>query len=137
MPPERNVRRRLMLISVGVIGMMQAGVAPAQDASTYYTVMHPDEFEIDWTSFYREAEQQTADLRAELPHHLDLAYGEDPAGIAAGQKAKDFRPQPVCLLIDIRPVAADGTFPAPCADRTLISRTQIILLRLMQRSSLG
>ncbi|MEX2122731.1 MAG: alpha/beta hydrolase [Woeseia sp.] len=78
MPPKRNVRRRLMLISVGVIGMMQASVAPAQDASTYYTVMHPDEFEIDWTSFYRQAEQQTAGLRAELPHHLDLAYGEDP-----------------------------------------------------------
>ncbi|MGH8168303.1 MAG: alpha/beta hydrolase [Woeseiaceae bacterium] len=78
MPPKRKVRRGLPLISIGVIGITQAGIAPAQDASTYYTVMHPDEFEIDWRSFYRQAEQKTSALRAKLPHHLDLAYGEDP-----------------------------------------------------------
>jgi len=42
-----------------------------------------------------------------------------------------------CVRASAVDAAADETFPAPCADRTLISRTQIILLRLMQRSSLG
>jgi acetyl esterase/lipase len=54
------------------------GAAVAQDSSTYYTVLHPEEFEIDWSAFYREAEQHTARLRERLPHHLDLAYGDDP-----------------------------------------------------------
>ena len=49
-----------------------------QDKSTYYTVMHPDEFTIDWTGFYEKADEMTAELREECPHHLDLAYGEDP-----------------------------------------------------------
>ena len=49
-----------------------------QEKSTYYTVMHPDEFTIDWTSWYEKWEQRTAEVRAEFPHHLDLAYGKDP-----------------------------------------------------------
>jgi acetyl esterase/lipase len=40
--------------------------------------MHPGEFEIDWGAFYREAERRTAAVRERLPHHLDLAYGDDP-----------------------------------------------------------
>jgi acetyl esterase/lipase len=39
--------------------------------------MHPEEFEIDWGAFYREAERRTAAVRERLPHHLDLAYGDD------------------------------------------------------------
>jgi acetyl esterase/lipase len=50
----------------------------AQDKSTYYTVMHPKEFAIDWTGFYTKAEQMTAETRKALPHTLDLAYGADP-----------------------------------------------------------
>jgi acetyl esterase/lipase len=54
-----------------------SGLALAQDSSTYYTVMHPEEFEIDWGAFYRDAERRTAAVRKRLPHHLNQAYGED------------------------------------------------------------
>lgn len=50
----------------------------AQDKSKYYTVMHPDEFSIDWTGFYDKIDAMTAETRKELPHHLDLAYGDHP-----------------------------------------------------------
>jgi len=50
----------------------------AQDMSKYYTVMHPDEFKIDWTGFYQLMNEKTAEIREELPHHLDLPYGTDP-----------------------------------------------------------
>jgi len=53
-------------------------VLSAQDSSTYYTVMHPDEFEIDWGAFYTTMNERTARVRQEFPHHLDLAYGDDP-----------------------------------------------------------
>jgi acetyl esterase/lipase len=54
-------------------------IAPvnAQDMSTYYTVMHPDEFTIDWTGFYKANTEATARVRKEYPHHLDLAYGNN------------------------------------------------------------
>ena len=50
----------------------------AQDMSSYYTVNHPDQFEIDWASFYQEMNARTAEVRARYPHHLDLAFGENP-----------------------------------------------------------
>ena len=50
----------------------------AQDMSKYYTVMHPEKFEIDWTGFYNTMIEKTAQVRKNLPHHLDLAYGTDP-----------------------------------------------------------
>jgi acetyl esterase/lipase len=55
-----------------------AGSALAQDSSTYYTVMHPKEFTINWKAFYDKGEVKTADIRKELPNHLALAYGDDP-----------------------------------------------------------
>jgi arylformamidase len=72
-----NVIRFALVASVGVSASAWEA-ATAQDSSTYYTVMHPEEFEIDWGAFYREAERRTAALRERLPHHLDLAYGDDP-----------------------------------------------------------
>jgi acetyl esterase/lipase len=68
----------LLVTLVGIFGSAQLNVAMAQDASKYYTVMHPEEFEIDWGAFYEQAEQKTAQTRAKLPHHLDLPYGDDP-----------------------------------------------------------
>ncbi len=50
----------------------------AQDSSTYFTVMNPDDFEIDWKKFYDTMNERTAAVRNEFPHHLDLAYGDDP-----------------------------------------------------------
>ena len=63
--------------SIIVLGSMYSGSGYTQDASTYYTVMHPEQFEIDWASFYAEAEKRTAAARKRLPHHLDLSYGEN------------------------------------------------------------
>jgi len=58
--------------------LFTAAAARAQDKSTYYTVMHPKEFAIDWAGFYTEAEEMTAQTRKALPHALDQAYGADP-----------------------------------------------------------
>jgi len=58
--------------------MFLATPVNAQDMSTYYTVIHPDEFTIDWTSFYKANTEATARVRKEYPHHLNLAYGADP-----------------------------------------------------------
>jgi arylformamidase len=52
--------------------------ACSQDMSTYYTVKHPEKFEIDWTGFYKTANSATAETRANLPHRLDRRYGDDP-----------------------------------------------------------
>ena len=49
----------------------------AQDMSQYYTVMHPEDFTIDWTGFYQRMNAHTARVREQFPHHLDLAYGTD------------------------------------------------------------
>jgi acetyl esterase/lipase len=50
----------------------------AQDAATYYSVRHPEQFAIDWAGFYREAERRTALTRSAFPHQLDIPYGPDP-----------------------------------------------------------
>lgn len=39
--------------------------------------MHPDEFVIDWKSAYAQADERTAATRRQLPHELDIPYGED------------------------------------------------------------
>jgi arylformamidase len=63
----------------GVIVLVTA-LAPiaAQDRSTYPTVRNPEKYSIDWRAFYERADALTADARAALPHHLNLAYGHDP-----------------------------------------------------------
>ncbi len=60
-----------------VLLMSGAGVS-AQDWTTYYTVVHAKDFEIDWGSFYRMAEAKTMAVRKELRHELDVPYGKDP-----------------------------------------------------------
>ena len=75
----RTARRGVVRAAVAcslVLGPLSP--APAQDMSTYYTVRHADQFEIDWTGFYREGNQRTADARTRFPHVSDLAYGGDP-----------------------------------------------------------
>ncbi len=46
--------------------------------SSYYTVTHPSEFKINWKAFYDKADDLTTSTRREIPHHLDIAYGDDP-----------------------------------------------------------
>ena len=55
-----------------------AGVINAQDMYEYYTVAHPDEFGINWASFYKQMNKHTARVRDEFPHYLDLPQGTDP-----------------------------------------------------------
>ena len=69
---------RLETIAVSVVLLLSAGMARAQDKSTYYTVMHRDQFKIDWSAFYDKADAMTAEARRALPHELNLAYGNHP-----------------------------------------------------------
>ena len=63
---------------LAVAAILPSPPLTAQDSSKYYTVMHPEEFEQDWKSFYARMTDLTATARTELPHYLDLAYGSDP-----------------------------------------------------------
>lgn len=67
---------RLFVLAVWV--MFFTASLNAQDMSQYYTVQNPDDFTIDWTGFYHRMNAHTARVRDEFPHHLDLAYGDDP-----------------------------------------------------------
>lgn len=53
-------------------------LASAQDWTTYHTVVHAKDFELDWGKFYRMAEAKTMAVRKELRHELDVPYGKDP-----------------------------------------------------------
>lgn len=77
----RNVKNAIgVCLVAGIITFLPVAVdeLSAQDMSTYYTVNHPDQFEIDWASFYRQMNARTAEVRNRYPHHLDLAFGENP-----------------------------------------------------------
>lgn len=73
-------RKRIaaLLGSISTVLLVAAGPAAPQDILTYYTVMHPEEFEIDWQPHYRTFERMTQEARDRLPNELDIAYGEDP-----------------------------------------------------------
>jgi len=47
------------------------------DIESYYTVVHSEEFTIDWRSVYSRCNELTDEVRAEYPHVLDEAYGTD------------------------------------------------------------
>jgi acetyl esterase/lipase len=61
-----------------VIAAAVAPAALAQDWTTYHTVVHAKDFEIDWGKFYRMAEARTMEVRKALRHELDVPYGKDP-----------------------------------------------------------
>ena len=68
-----------LLLSLFITLLTFSAVAVnAQDMSKYYTVMHPEDFTIDWTGFYKRNNEHTARVREQFPHYLDLAYGPDP-----------------------------------------------------------
>jgi acetyl esterase/lipase len=71
---------RSLIFAQAVCFLVAAGapqLASAQDWTTYYTVVHAKDFEIDWGSFYRMAEAKTMAVRKELRHELDVPYGKD------------------------------------------------------------
>jgi acetyl esterase/lipase len=71
---SKSLRIGLVCACVLNVIIQQAG---AQDASKYYTVQHPEQFKIDWGSFYKQADAMTSTVRAEFPHKLDLPYGKN------------------------------------------------------------
>lgn len=44
---------KIRLLMLAVLLTFFASVTNAQDMSEYYTVMHPEDFTIDWTGFYK------------------------------------------------------------------------------------
>jgi len=73
------IPRSLSVASVLMVALLAqaAQTVVAQDASTYYTVMHPEQFKTDWTGFYRQADARTAAVRSQLRHELDIPYAAD------------------------------------------------------------
>ena len=69
---------KIKLPMLAVLLMLFTAVTNAQDMSKYYTVMHPEDFTIDWTGFYKRNNEHTARVREHYLHYLDLAYGSDP-----------------------------------------------------------
>ena len=69
---------KIKLTTLAVLLTFFAAVTNAQDMSKYYTVMHPEDFTIDWTGFYKRNNELTAGVREHYLHYLDLAYGPDP-----------------------------------------------------------
>jgi acetyl esterase/lipase len=61
-----------------LIASATTSLASAQNWTTYYTVVHAKDFELDWGKFYRTAEAKTMAVRKELRHELDVPYGKDP-----------------------------------------------------------
>jgi len=66
------------LVLFSCICIVFSNSAAGQDSSKYPTVMNPEKFSVDWAAFYRKTDAMTAAIRKELPHHLDLPYGEHP-----------------------------------------------------------
>lgn len=75
---QNNQLRRCTLLGGAIFLLGWLGLVSAQDISTYYTVMHPSEFAIDWKAAYLKGEELTAAARNELPNELSLPYGSDP-----------------------------------------------------------
>lgn len=70
--------RHSRVLSCALLALCAAApIASAQDASTYYTVVHAKDFAIDWKAHYRTADERTAATRKRLRHELDVAYGDD------------------------------------------------------------
>ena len=68
---------RLAMTMLAVVSFAPRSPA-GQDKRTYYTVLHSDQFAIDWAAFYDRAEAMTDQTRRLVPHHLGLSYGTDP-----------------------------------------------------------
>ena len=69
---------KIKLLALTVLLLVYSVITNSQDMSQYYTVQHPEDFTIDWTGFYHRMNEHTARVRAQFPHHLDMAYGSDP-----------------------------------------------------------
>ena len=71
------LKTTLSLSLLAILLAFSAVAVKPQDMSEYYTVSQPDEFDIDWGSFYNRMNEHTARVREQFPHYLDLNYGTD------------------------------------------------------------
>ena len=72
------MERGITAIFLTVLLIIGNRVVTAQDMTKYNTVMNPDNFSIDWASFYRTMDEKTRIVRQKYAHHLDITYGTDP-----------------------------------------------------------
>lgn len=69
---------KLIPIGIAVAAALSPCLAPAQDYRSYYTVLHPQAFTLDWRAFYEAGDSKTAKMRADYPHRLDVPFGSHP-----------------------------------------------------------
>lgn len=83
------------------LAMLVLPAAPsAQDFTTYPTVRNPERYGDQWRPFYAKANQLTAQTRAALPNHLDIAFGTDPKQrLDIYLPAKPVKDAPVLLFL--------------------------------------
>ena len=52
--------------------------ASRPNATTYYSVTHADEFDIDWKIYYERIDRLSDEVRRKREHKLDVEYGPHP-----------------------------------------------------------
>lgn len=67
------------------------------DATTFFTVRHPDAYHPDWVGFYETALRRRADAQQRFPHEIDVRYGADPFQIANVYRPADRTGCPVIV----------------------------------------
>jgi acetyl esterase/lipase len=75
---KHTVQDSSVLLALLLLCLVSLG-SPAQDYSQYYTTLHAQEFVENFTrDLYIKGNELTAQTRSELPHYLDIPYGENP-----------------------------------------------------------
>lgn len=65
------------LVAAAVSAAVLSASLPAQEYRSYYTVLHPEAFKLDWRAFYELRQKRTAQVRANYPNRLDISFGPD------------------------------------------------------------
>jgi arylformamidase len=73
------------------------GPARPADATTFFTVQHPEAYHSDWAGFYGAALERRARLQERFPHDLDVRYGHDPHQLANVYHPRDRTGCPVIV----------------------------------------
>lgn len=74
-----TTRCRVYILTAALASLaLLSGPVSSQDYTTYPTVMNPAKYGPEWAAFYARANELTRQARARFPHHLDIAFGNDP-----------------------------------------------------------
>lgn len=66
-----------LLFAAAVLTAFFSSSVRAEDFRSYYTVLHPEAFTLDWRAFYEVRQRRTAQVRATYPNRLDISFGPD------------------------------------------------------------